>query len=275
MARKRMFGQRTWRFSDAGTKFDGRPRPARRSTLKPISPALKRGVVHCTRCGSRVVSNVSNCPFCGRSLRPVYARFWFWIIVVIAFAIAVVALVNLNLPQESTEPSSPAEPDRPQVIGAEVDSPLKDLPLQTAIDNSGLEVTVKSVSLGPVASNGAQIYIVEVDFENQTDESGFLYSTQWRLELSDGTRLDTFVGLAADGATISSNFADYELAAYGHFTGQLCFAVEQPVPVESEEGLEAEVITLIPSAVVFQPTALAYSEELLVTWKIPAPEAAS
>lgn len=266
-----MFRQRTWHFSDAGTKFDGRPKPPKHSDLKPISPALKRDIIRCKRCGSRVVSNVSNCPFCGRPLRPVYARFWFWLIVVIVVALGVILFINLSLPEESTGPSSPAEPIPPQVVGGGEDSSLKNLSLGTTIDNDGLEVTVESIEAGPLAANGAQIYIIDIEFINTTEEAGFLYSTQWRLELSDGTRLDTFVGAAADGVTLASNFGDYELLAQGSFSGRLYFAVSQPEPAEGSEELPEEGQTILtPLYVVYQPSALAYGEDLLVTWNVAA-----
>lgn len=273
MARKPRLGQRGWRFTDGGNKFDGRPRPTRRSSQKPISPTLKRGVIHCKRCGSRVVGNVGNCPFCGKPLRPVFARLWFWLLVVVAAAVGAVMLINTGLPAESTSPSSPAEPERPQVLGAAEDSALKDLPLGTTIDNSGLEVTVKAVSLGPDSANGAQIYVVDVDFLNQTEESVMLYSLQWMLELSDGTRLDTYVGSAADGATISSNLETLELQAGGQFTGRLYFAVAQPAPLEGDAAGDVAPVALTPGAIVYQPSALAYDEDLLVTWKVPGQQA--
>ncbi|MDR1088358.1 MAG: DUF4352 domain-containing protein [Coriobacteriales bacterium] len=283
MARKPRFGQRTWNFSDGGNKFNGRPRYVRSRNQKPISPALKRGVIHCKRCGSRVVGNVANCPFCGRPLRPVYARFWFWLIVVVVVALGVVFIVNVALPEENTMPSSPAEPKLPRVVGGAEDSSLKALALGTTIDNSGLEVTVSAVSAGLKAANGAQIYVVEVEFINTGEEATVLYSTQWMLELPDGTRLDTFVGSAADGATISSNFEAYTLAANGRFSGRLYFAVPEPTATEEEGGVSEDVdgtepegteqadtgpAAPTPSAVVYQPSALAYSEELLVTWEV-------
>jgi len=231
---------------------------------------LKRGVIHCSRCGSRVVSNIDYCPFCGHSLRPVYARLWFWLIVVVVVAAGVVALINVSLPKESPAPSSPAEPAKPQVIGAAADSSLKDLSIGTGIDNSGLKVMVNSVTAGPTASNGAQIYIVDVEFTNQTENTITLYSTQWMLEISDGTRLDTFVGPASDGTTISSNFENYDLAPQGLFSGRLYFAVAAPVASDEDIANGVEPTPLTPSSVVYQPTALAYSEDLLVTWKVPA-----
>jgi len=272
LARKPRLGQRNnWRFSDAGIKFDGRPRPSRRSNQKPISPTLKRGVIYCTRCGSRVVSNLDNCPFCGRSLIPFYARFWFWLLVVVVVAIFVIWIINTNLPHEETTPTGPTQPQLPQVIGGEEDSSLKNLPLGTSIDNSGLVVTVGAISPGPFTANGSQIYIVEVEFINNRNAGVTLYSTQWMLETSDGIRLDTFVGIDAEGTTLSSNFSDYELPSNGRFSGRLFFAVAPRYATDEdiEAGIEPE--QRVPNAVVYQPSALAYSEDLLVTWRAEIP----
>jgi len=213
-----------------------------------------------------VVSNVDNCPFCGRSLRPFFARLWFWLLVVIVVAIFVVWIVNTSLPNENTTPTGPTQPDLPQVIGGAQNSSLKDLSLGTSIDNSGLEVTVKSVSPGPLAANGWQIYIVEVEFLNNRATDITLYSTQWMLQVSNGTRLDTFVGSDAEGITLTSNFSDYELPSKGRFSGRLFFAVPPHHPTEEELAAGIEVHSPLPTAVVYQPSALAYSEDLLVTW---------
>lgn len=268
MAKKRMFGQRTWHFSDAGNKFDGPPKQSRRSSLKPISPALKRGVIHCTRCGSRVVSNVGNCPFCGRSLRPVYARFWFWLIIVVVVAIGAIVFINLNLPKESTAPSNPAEPALPQVVNGEEGGSLKDLTLGTTIDSSGLEVTVETITRGQLASNGSQVYEIEITYSNTTEEAVILYSTQWQLQLSNAARLDTFVGSSADGQTISSSYDVYTLEAGEKYGATLYYAVEQPVATEEELAAGVEPAALAPVALVYYPSALSYSEDLLVTWKV-------
>lgn len=263
MAKRKGSGQRIGQFSNAGNRFDVRPKPVRQNNEKPLSPALKRGVTRCARCGSRVVSNARHCYFCGRSLKPIYARFWFWLIVLVVVAAVVISFIKVSLPEESTTPSGPVEPERPQVLNGTEDSSLKNLALNTTIDNSGLEVTVLSVSEGPLTAKGAQIYVVEVEFTNKNDETLTLYSTQWMLETSDGQRLDTFVGSAADGATLSSNFEVYELEAQGRFSGRLFFAVTQPAEEENPEQ-----ILVTPFAMVYQPSALAYKEELLVTWTL-------
>ena len=269
MAKIPRFGQRNWRFSDDGKKFDGHRKPLRHSNLKPISPALKRGVIRCNRCGSRVVSNVDNCPFCGRSLRPFYARFWFWLIMAIVVAAVVILLVNLNLPEESTAPSGPTEPERPQIANSPEGSSLKNLALQTTIDNSGLEVTVSSVSYGSITTSRAQIYVVEVQFYNTTDQEVVLYSTQWMLENSEGERLETFVGTTMDETVVTSNFEATQLSPKGRFTGYLYFAIAQLDSEEADTEDEDVSVEITPSRVVYQPSALAYREDLLVTWKVP------
>ncbi|MCL2806630.1 MAG: hypothetical protein FWD27_00470 [Coriobacteriia bacterium] len=208
------------------------------------------------------MSNVDHCPFCGRSLSPVFARFWFWIIVVFVVAALVVWFINVNLPEESTSPSSPATPELPQVIGSASNSSLKSLSPGTTIDNSGLKVSVKSVEAGPVTASGAQVYITLVEFENTRDATTTLYSTQWMLETSAGVRLDTFVGSSEDGTTLSSNFEAHELSAQARFSGELYFALSAPVDADGTVIGE----TPVPKLIVYQPSALAYSEDLLVTW---------
>lgn len=275
MVKKRLFGRNSWRFSDAGNRFDGPPKPSRLNGQKPISPTLKRGVIHCKRCGSRVVSNTSHCPFCGYSLKPVYARLWFWLLIVVVVAVGVVVFVNMSLPEESTSPSSPAEPEVPQVVGGTEKSSIKNLSLGTTIDNSGLQVTAESIAQETETASGGLVYAVAIEFVNTTEEALILYSTQWMLELSNNVRLDTYVGSAADGSAITSSFEAYELKAGERFVGYLYYAVEQPPALTEEEiaaGVEQAVVT--PQLILYQPTALAYNEELLVTWKVPiqAPE---
>lgn len=269
MAKKRLLGRSSWRFSDAGNKFDGRPVPSRQSRQKPISPTLKRGIVHCKRCGSRVVSNVNNCPFCGRPLRPFFARLWFWLLIVVIVAVGVTAFVMFNLPEESAGPSSPTNPDLPLVIGADASTPPRNLALGTSIDNSGLTVKVSSVEEDVLTSGGAQLYSVEVSFENTSDDSVILYASQWMLELSDGTRLVSYMGTTIEEEVISSDFEAQELASGARFSGTLYFAVEQP-PALSEEQIAAgeEQKVLTPQKVLYQPSALAYDEELLASWTV-------
>ena len=267
MARKPRLGQRgNWRFSDAGNRFDGRQNRRRHNDIAAISPTLKRGVIYCTRCGSRVVSNTDHCPFCGRDLRPVYARLWFWLIVVVVVAVTVFWVVRVNLPEISTSPTGPATPAPPQVIGAAENSSLKNLALGTGIDNSGLEVTVVAVDAVQMAANGAQVYLVTVDFVNASDATVTLYSAQWLLEDSAAVRQETFVGQDLDANTIASNFVHRDLAPGEHFQGLLYFAIA-PAEASAEElaaGLEPDPI--IPAYVIYQPSPLTYSEDLLVSW---------
>jgi hypothetical protein len=69
---------------------------------------------------------------------------------------------------------------------------------------------------------------------------------------SGDRRIDTYVGTTQDGFTIASNFEVYTLAPGGRFIGRLYFA---------GTGF---------TEIIYQPSALAYSEELLVTWKVPS-----
>jgi len=188
--------------------------------------------------------------------------------VVFVVAIAVVIIVNVSLPRENTTPTGPTQPELPQVIGGNANSSLKNLRLGTSIDNSGLTVTVKAISVGPVAADGRQVYIVEVDFVNNRDSALMLYSTQWMLETSEGTRLDTYVGFDVDGGVLTSNFSDYELRVKERFTGRLYFAITPLFATEEEIEAGIEVFSPVPAAVVYQPSALTYSEDLLVTWRI-------
>jgi len=194
-------------------------------------------------------------------------RLRFWLLVVVVVAVVVFWIVNTSIPHEQTTPTGPTQPDLPQVIGAEENSSLKNLPLGTSIDNSGLEVTVGAITVGPIASNGSQIYVVEVEFINNRNADVTLYSTQWMLETSDGIRLDTFVGSDAEGLTLASNFSDYELPSNGRFNGRLLFAIAPRIATEEEIEAGIEPEPRIPGTIVYQPSALAYSEELLVSWR--------
>lgn len=252
MVNKKRFGQRQWRFSDTGRRFNGRQRPLRRSNQKPISSALKRGIIYCKRCRSRIVSNVDFCPFCGKSLRPFFARLWFWLLIVITAALTTVLVVNVNLPQENTAPSKPDLPTMPSVYGGIPGASIRDLSLGTTIDNNELLVRVSAIQFGPTSAAGQSIIIAIVEFHNQRQTATTLYATQWRLEDSSGQRHDTFVGTTDDGSTATSNFEALELTAGGYFVGRLYFEGE------------------LPSRLVYQPSALSYTEELLVTWELPS-----
>jgi hypothetical protein len=112
---------------------------------------------------------------------------------------------------------------------------------------------VTQVSAGATSSNGVVIQAVTVEFVNNSDAAVTLFSTQWRMQRSDGTLVDTFFGVTSDGAAITSNFEAQEIGAGGSFTGHLFFEASEP------------------AFVVYQPSALAYDETLLVTWAVPPP----
>ncbi|MDR0888999.1 MAG: DUF4352 domain-containing protein [Coriobacteriales bacterium] len=237
-----------WHFSDTGNRFDGKkrgPRPLRNAAL----PDFKRGVIRCKRCGARVVSNLDNCPFCGKPLKPVFARFWFWLIVIIIVAAATFLIVKMNLPTVPEETAQAPTVTTPQVVGGTQSTPIKGLVLGTAVTANNIETSADSVQTGPVAKDGTQLSMVTVTFMNNDSQKDTIYSTQWQCQNAAGTRFDPFVGTAADGTTITSNFETYDLQPGEKFTGRLYFKT-------SDLAL-----------VVFQPGALAYSEDILVTWK--------
>ncbi|MCL1890531.1 MAG: hypothetical protein FWG00_00635 [Coriobacteriia bacterium] len=240
--------QRRWRFGDGGNRFDGKTR-APRTTGQPISPALKRGVRHCKRCGNRVISQADNCPYCGGSLLPFFLRLWFWLLVVLAVAGVVFFAVFRFAPSPTTEITHPEQPNAPLVVGAEAGTPIKDLKIGTKIDVDGLEVTVTGFEdEGLLDRNEKPLQVLTVEFVNKRKQDATLYSTQWMAELADGTRIDTYIGSTIEGTPITGNFESYELPAGGSFKGRLYF--------------ECEAAALI----IYQPTPLAFDEELLVTW---------
>ncbi|MDR3052545.1 MAG: hypothetical protein LBU48_01630 [Coriobacteriales bacterium] len=249
MAYIRRKRSRQWHFSDAGNRFDGHRRQASRSDKNPISPIFSRRVIRCKRCGSRVVSNINHCPFCGRSLRPFFARLWFWVLVVLAAAGTMTLLLLFGLPTPA--PVKPLEPLVPTVVGAPENAPIKNLAVGSTIDSDSLLVTVTAIEDGPLAYDGTPLTKITVLFSNKSAGTKNIYSTQWRLELADGSRLDTFIGTAQDGEHISGSFEAKELASDEQFSGVLYFA-----------GID-------PTHLVYAPSALSYSEDILVTWVLP------
>ena len=244
--------QRDWRFSSGGNRFDGKYRPARVKG-KPISPALKRGVRRCKRCRNRVVSNVDNCPYCGKSLLPFYQRLWFWLIIVFFIGAAVACTIYLTVPQQTTDTPHPVQPGTPTVVG-NPEASIKGLSLGTTITVDDLETTVTRFLKGPLDREGEPLMVLTMEFQNNRTQSVIIYSTQWMVQLADGTRIDTYLGSTIDGITISGNFEAFELRAGEGFTGQLYFECAEP------------------EFIVYQPSPLAYNEELLVTWSVPIAE---
>ncbi|MDR3307284.1 MAG: DUF4352 domain-containing protein [Coriobacteriales bacterium] len=217
-----------------------------------ISPSFSRGVIRCKRCRSRVVGNVDRCPFCGKSLKPFYARLWFWSALVVLLAVTMGGLIYSGIPVPSEEPAKPAEPTPPQVVGAPDGTSFKDLATGTTVDSDSLLITVTSVETGGTAYDGTPLVVVTVEFSNKKDVDVTLYSTQWRMEQADGTRLDAFIGTSDSGQSISSNFEARSLEGNGQFTGKLYF-----------KGTAL-------ARVLYAPTALTYNDTMLVTWTVPA-----
>lgn len=235
-------------FSDGPSRFDNkRERP--RKDAQPLSPSFSRKVMRCKRCGVRIVSNVDHCPYCGKNLRPVFMRLWFWLIIVVSLAASVTYTIVMGIPDP--EPIQPVLSSKPVVVGAKDGTSFKNLTIGTTIDVDNLLVTITGVEQGPAAKDGSSVKIVTALFSNKRADSTTLLSTQWRIERSDGTRDDTYIGITADGETISSNFEAYQLEAGKQFTGRLYFSGDDLAKI------------------VFSPNALDYNEDNLATWSIP------
>ena len=206
----------------------------------------------CKRCGSRVVSNVNHCPYCGKSLLPLYLRFWFWLVIILITGTGVGALLFLTPFEIAIE--EPPELPLPFVVDAPEGTPFKDLRLGTTVYYNSLNVTVVSYYQQGVSSNGIPITAVEARFFNSGTTAVNLYSTQWQLQSASGTRVDCFIGKTAEGESIRSELETRVLASGSTYTTTLYFAVEGP------------------SLVVFAPNAVLYIEEDLITWKLEATE---
>lgn len=235
-------------FSDGPSRFDTkRDRP--RKDDQPLSPSFSRKVMRCRRCGVRIVSNVDHCPYCGKNLRPVFMRLWFWLIIVVLLAASVTYIIVRGIPDP--EPIQPVLSSKPVVVGAKAGSSYKDLAIGTTIDIDSLLVTVTGVENGSTAKDGSVVKIVTVLFSNNRADSTMLFSTQWRIERTDGTRDDTYIGTTVDDENINSNFEAYQLKAGDQFTGRLYFSGDDLAKI------------------VFSPNALDYNEDNLATWSVP------
>ena len=202
----------------------------------------------CKRCGSRVVSNVSHCPYCGKSLLPLIRRFWFWSVIVCIVGAAVALL--LFYPPNAPTVEEPVEVPAPFVVGAPEGTSLKGLQVETTVDCNTLNVTVVDYYQENISSNGEPITAVEVRFFNSGPSPVILYSTQWQMESADGTRVDCFIGKTAEGDSIRSELETVSLGPGSTYTTTLYFAVESP------------------SSVVYAPNALSYIEDELITWNL-------
>jgi hypothetical protein len=218
----------------------------------PISPTFTRKIIYCKRCGSRVVSNVSHCPYCGKSLLPIYKRLLFWIIAVILIGAATAALVIFAPSIHKNEAQTESTP--PLVVGAPEGSSFKDLALGATVDCNSLLVTVTEGSQELAATDGTPITKISVQFLNKGDSDVVLYATQWQLENVDGARVDCFIGKTIEGESLRSDLESTSLAKGASYTAVLYFA------------------TTNPTKVIFAPDVLSYSEQSLVIWLLPQPE---
>lgn len=248
MARRGRVRSKKWRFSDSGSRFDRRKRYLRTVDSSPISIGFKWNVVHCKRCGSRVVSNVSHCPYCGKNLLPPYRRLMFWLIVVALIGASVAFLLFFT--PESKKPEDQPKALTPVVINAPEGTSFKALQVGKTIEYNKLQVTVIDNYQEAVSSNGIPIIAVEVRFHNSGPAPISLYSTQWQLESADGTRVDIFIGKTAEGESIRSEMETQALGPGATYTTTLYFAAANP------------------SLAVFAPNALSYNEAELVTWRL-------
>ena len=251
MARRDRMRSKKLRFSDSGSRFNDSKRFKPKVDRSPISKTFTRQIMFCKRCRSRVVSNVTHCPYCGKNLLPAYQRFWFWMIIVAATGVAVTALLFFmpGIPTV-TKPDNPS----PVVVGKPEGTSFKDLQPNTTISYNNLYVTVLDGYRVDTSYNGLPITAVEVSFYNTGNTPVTLYTTQWQLESDDGTRVDLFIGKNTSGEIIHSEFETRTLEAYSIYTTILYFALENP------------------QRVLFAPNAVTYVEKDLVTWMLPTAE---
>jgi hypothetical protein len=255
VARKDRKRSRQWHFSGSSNRFDTRRRYQPTIDHHPISKTFARKIIRCRRCGNRVVSNVSHCPFCGKNLLPLYRRFWLWIAVVIVIGVGAVALIFFSPRVEQGEVKAEVPP--PIAIGLPEGATTKSLAMGTTVDCNNLLVTVIESSQELIASDGTPITTVRVQFLNRGADDVMLYSTQWQLETADAERIDCYIGKTEDGESIKSELDSRSLATDMAWTATLYFAASDP------------------TMVLFTPNALSYSEDSLVTWLLAKPQETS
>jgi hypothetical protein len=138
-------------------------------------------------------------------------------------------------------------------VGAPEGQTIKDLHKGVTVDCDSLLVTVMESSQELVASDGAPITVVKVQFLNKGTDEVMLYSTQWQLEAEGGERFDCYIGKTETGENVKSDLESRSLLKGETWTATLYFAAQNPVKV------------------VFAPNALSYSESSLVTWLLNEP----
>ena len=248
MARKDLRRSQQWHFSDSGGRFSRQRRYTPEIDPNPISKTFTRKILYCKRCGSRVVSNVSHCPYCGKNILPLYQRLWFWLVFVIVIAAAATLLVLYTPPPNAEIPK--AEIPMPTVIGAADGHPIKNLSIGTTVDCDSLLVTVLESSQTMTASDGKPIIAIKVQFNNKGQQPVMLYLTQWQVETAGGQRIDSAPMKTVDNQTITSELDTVSLPSDSTFAATLYFT--------------ADDIALL----VFAPEALNFSEDRLVTWRL-------
>jgi hypothetical protein len=144
----------------------------------------------------------------------------------------------------------------PVVVGSPEGASFKNLVMGTTVDCNSLLVTVVESSRDLTAQDGSPITKVTVQFLNKGDTVALAYSTQWQVELSDGTRLETSNTVTtSDGENLYGDLKEPQSIAKGaSLTVTLYFKSESPYKL------------------VFAPDVLAYTEQGLVTWVLPQPE---
>lgn len=255
MARKDLRRSQQWHFSDSGSRLSRRRRYTPEIDPNPISKTFTRKILYCKRCGSRVVSNVSHCPYCGKNILPLYQRLYFWMVFVVVIAAGATVLV-LYSPQVNFEVPE-VETPMPTVVGAAEGHPIKNLSVGTTVDCDNLLVTVLESSQTITASNGRPIIAVKVQFNNKGQQAVMLYLTQWQLETDSGERVDSVPMKTVDNQTITSELDTVSLPPGSTLTATLYFAADNL------------------ALVVFAPQALDFSEDRLVTWRLASTDPAA
>ena len=191
---------------------------------------------------------------------PLVLRPWFIALVLAAMVLAVALIVNLQPTTQSTPAANlPTASTAPQVVGGNAESTLEDLPLGTAIAYKDVHITVDSVEPGPLTEQGAQAFSVTVTVENRSGSTLNLGSLLWMTESTTGIKANVYDGFAADGSSLSSEFASSTLENNSSFTGKLYFALAQPVGSETTNLIES---------VIFLPTTQAYNNDDKVVWLV-------